>query len=220
VGADVKLVKPNRTRFQWCAHCNHRRRNSEVRVLQYWYWLQSTAVPIGNEEVFIITSFNFPTFWSSEFGLGFTYSSRFQMFRSFLRHLLSSTQRSNIVYYIIYIYSYSKCNQGLDDACALRTLYLLPQTTFTMVRLLTVLLVLLSQLSTSWGFHSVVGLQRYSLRLHAEDVPWESAFPDAQVLTIQMQEHRPLGCTVEESLADSDLKPVFVSKVRSSFFEV
>ncbi|KAI2510188.1 hypothetical protein MHU86_4220 [Fragilaria crotonensis] len=87
-----------------------------------------------------------------------------------------------------------------------------------MVRLLTVLLVLLSQLSTSWGFHSVVGLQRYSLRLHAEDFPWESAFPDAQVLTIQMQEHRPLGCTVEESLADSDLKPVFVSKVVEGSF--
>lgn len=89
-----------------------------------------------------------------------------------------------------------------------------------MTRLLMVLLVVLSQLSCSRGFHSVLRSRRYSSRLHAEEVLWESAFPDAQVLTIQMQEHKPLGCTVEESLADSDMKPVFVSKVRSLFNEV
>ena len=89
-----------------------------------------------------------------------------------------------------------------------------------MSRLLTASLVLLLQFSNLWGFHFVLRLRRCSLRLHAEEVPWESAFPDAQVLTIQMQEHIPLGCTVEESLADSDLKPVFVSKVRSFFVEV
>jgi hypothetical protein len=53
-----------------------------------------------------------------------------------------------------------------------------------------------------------------SLRLYAEEeVAWESAFPSAQVIEVSLPEHKPLGCTVEESLGDTVLKPVFVSKV-------
>lgn len=40
----------------------------------------------------------------------------------------------------------------------------------------------------------------------------DNAFPDAEIVTISLAEHKPLGCTVEEGLGN-DLKPVFVSKV-------
>lgn len=52
-------------------------------------------------------------------------------------------------------------------------------------------------------------------RLYATDgeALFEGAFPDAQILEIVLTEHKPLGCTVEESLGDTTLKPVFVSKV-------
>lgn len=42
----------------------------------------------------------------------------------------------------------------------------------------------------------------------------EEAYPNAEILTIQLQEHRPLGCTVEESVdIQSDPSITFVSKV-------
>ena len=40
----------------------------------------------------------------------------------------------------------------------------------------------------------------------------ESLFPGAQVLTIEMAEHVPLGCTVEESLHKDD-DVIFISKL-------
>mmetsp|Transcript_22562 Transcript_22562/g.37320 ORF Transcript_22562/g.37320 Transcript_22562/m.37320 type:complete len:270 (+) Transcript_22562:120-929(+) len=56
---------------------------------------------------------------------------------------------------------------------------------------------------------------RLNLRLFAEqeEVDWESAFPSAEVLEVSLPDHKPLGCSVEESLGDTALKPVFVSKV-------
>ena len=72
--------------------------------------------------------------------------------------------------------------------------------------------------TTALGFTtlSLCGSHHYCLRLEsvAGSVDWESIFPNADILTITLQQHRPLGCTVEESLAKSDLKPVFISKVR------
>lgn len=57
-------------------------------------------------------------------------------------------------------------------------------------------------------------IARLGVRLYAEDeTTWESAFPSADIIDISLPEHKPLGCTVEESLGDNDLKPVFVSKV-------
>jgi hypothetical protein len=86
-----------------------------------------------------------------------------------------------------------------------------------MTRTVAVLLALLATLSTTLGFSRTFGLQRPSLRLYAEEeVAWESAFPDAEVLDIRLKEHKPLGCTVEESLGNSDLKPVFISRVGCS----
>lgn len=62
--------------------------------------------------------------------------------------------------------------------------------------------------------HTFGRLNTVRLFAEAEEVAWESAFPSAQVIEVSLAEHKPLGCTVEESLGDTNLKPVFVSKVR------
>jgi hypothetical protein len=79
--------------------------------------------------------------------------------------------------------------------------------------LLVPLLLLLLTAATAF-VPSSFGRLNNNWRLFAEEeVAWESAFPSAQVLEVSLPEHKPLGCTVEESLGDTDLKPVFVSKV-------
>jgi hypothetical protein len=85
-----------------------------------------------------------------------------------------------------------------------------------MARTITVLLILLTEIVNTMGFCRVFRLQTGSVRLYTTEddySTWEGAFPNAEIFHISLPEHRPLGCTVEESLADSDLKPVFVSKV-------
>ena len=42
----------------------------------------------------------------------------------------------------------------------------------------------------------------------------ESVFPKAQILTIELTDHVPLGCTVEESVHEDD-DFIFISKVTS-----
>ena len=43
----------------------------------------------------------------------------------------------------------------------------------------------------------------------------DTFFPQAEMIEFVLPKHRPLGCTVEESLADNDVAHhVFVSKVR------
>jgi hypothetical protein len=77
-------------------------------------------------------------------------------------------------------------------------------------------IVLLVVLSQTYGFirsYQVVNnVFRFS---KAESIAWEEVFPEATIKTFCLPEHRPLGCTVEESLADLELKPVFISKVYS-----
>ena len=42
----------------------------------------------------------------------------------------------------------------------------------------------------------------------------EQRYPGADIVTLQMEDHRPLGCTVEESLdEEKDRNIVFVSKL-------
>lgn len=68
----------------------------------------------------------------------------------------------------------------------------------------------------SSAFVQQIGVRRpSSFPLYAEDGEplFEGAFPDATILDFVLEEHKPLGCTVEESLGDKTLKPVFVSKV-------
>lgn len=42
----------------------------------------------------------------------------------------------------------------------------------------------------------------------------QESYPDAEILSVTLEDHRPLGCTVEESLdTTSDASVVFVSKI-------
>lgn len=41
----------------------------------------------------------------------------------------------------------------------------------------------------------------------------DEMFPDATILEFTLEQHKPLGCTVEESLAHTKEKHVFVTKV-------
>lgn len=41
----------------------------------------------------------------------------------------------------------------------------------------------------------------------------QDLFPDATILNFTLQEHKPLGCTVEESLAHANEKHIFVTKL-------
>lgn len=45
------------------------------------------------------------------------------------------------------------------------------------------------------------------------DISAENMFPDATILEFTLEEHKPLGCTVEESLAHPMEKHVFITKV-------
>lgn len=51
-----------------------------------------------------------------------------------------------------------------------------------------------------------------NVRLASVKYSAKNAFLDAEIVKISLEEHKPLGCTVEEGLGN-DLKPVFVSKV-------
>jgi len=51
-----------------------------------------------------------------------------------------------------------------------------------------------------------------NVRLTSVKSSAQNPFLDAEVVKISLEEHKPLGCTVEEGLGN-DLKPVFVSKV-------
>jgi hypothetical protein len=75
-------------------------------------------------------------------------------------------------------------------------------------------IVLLAIISQTFGFIRSYYVRKEMLRFsQAESITWEEVFPDATLKTFSLPEHRPLGCTVEESLADLQMKPVFVSKV-------
>ena len=85
-----------------------------------------------------------------------------------------------------------------------------------MTRTITVLFILLTEIVNTMGFCVVSFRLQKGLSLYNagnDYSTWEGAFPDAEVVHVSLPKHRPLGCTVEESLADSDLQPVFVSKV-------
>jgi hypothetical protein len=74
---------------------------------------------------------------------------------------------------------------------------------------------LIVMLSQAYGFLRSQQLVKAVLRFSkAESIAWEEVFPDATLKSFCLLEHRPLGCTVEESLADLIRKPVFVSKVK------
>mmetsp|Transcript_20666 Transcript_20666/g.31073 ORF Transcript_20666/g.31073 Transcript_20666/m.31073 type:complete len:270 (-) Transcript_20666:354-1163(-) len=51
-----------------------------------------------------------------------------------------------------------------------------------------------------------------NVRLTSVKSSAQNPFLDAEVVKISLEEHKPLGCTVEEGLGN-DLKPVFVSKI-------
>lgn len=48
------------------------------------------------------------------------------------------------------------------------------------------------------------------------DIDAEKLFPEATILEFTLEHHKPLGCTVEESLAHPMEKHVFITKVRLS----
>jgi hypothetical protein len=48
------------------------------------------------------------------------------------------------------------------------------------------------------------------------DISAENMFPDATILEFTLEEHKPLGCTVEESLAHPMEKHVFITKLKES----
>ena len=83
--------------------------------------------------------------------------------------------------------------------------------------MLGLIVVLVVVLSRTLGFSPLVGQHRSfcrTLRLRAsEGESYETVFPGAEILQVSLTHHKPLGCTVDESLADKELKPVFVSKV-------
>jgi len=43
---------------------------------------------------------------------------------------------------------------------------------------------------------------------------YKNLFDGYETLDFMLVEHKPLGCTVEESLADLDALPIFIAKVR------
>ena len=43
--------------------------------------------------------------------------------------------------------------------------------------------------------------------------PGQEYFPKAEIFNVELEEHKPLGCRVEESIGHPDEKWVFVSKV-------
>jgi hypothetical protein len=44
---------------------------------------------------------------------------------------------------------------------------------------------------------------------------YKNLFNGYETLDFRLVEHKPLGCTVEESLADQDALPIFITKVRA-----
>jgi hypothetical protein len=71
--------------------------------------------------------------------------------------------------------------------------------------------------SSNWQLHFAVNDESNADASMTAGVSIEltekQAFPDAEFLEFVLEEHRPLGCTVEESLAHPKEKFVFVSKV-------
>lgn len=67
-----------------------------------------------------------------------------------------------------------------------------------------------------FGFASLPSFPRSTFtRLRESQAPIEqhTSFPSAQLLNLTLTEHKPLGCTVEESLAHPKEKHVFCSKI-------